>query len=340
MPDHVPPGARIDRAIDLLNGGRGDLAEAETRAILAADPDDAVAHAVLALALIVQRRGKAALAEAREAIRLDPEHLTCRQALTEAYMHLGDSRRAEAVARAALRADVWQPRFHELLAVSLLGRRAYGRARRRRAGAALAAAEAGLSLDPSHPGCNTARAQALLRLGRLDEARAASAEALRLAPANSIAHAVRGVVELAGGDPMLGVAPLREALRLNPHDAFAQARLMPQDYRDAEATRLQACAWRPLVLGVFTLLAGAIAIAVVRLWLGDPGGWVAAALPLGWLFLVLLTQGLPRHRHPQAATVDLSAPGALTARERFWAKVSVLLWSIMSAASVATGFLP
>ena len=63
----------LERAVLLYQQSRHDLAEAELRQALAHDPQDAYAHALLALCLAAREKFDAAIAEARQAIHLAPD---------------------------------------------------------------------------------------------------------------------------------------------------------------------------------------------------------------------------------------------------------------------------
>ncbi len=317
-----------DLARELLHGGRADLVERVLRPVLAADPEDAEAHALLALAL--SSLGKPdAVREAREAMRLAPHDPVCLHALAEAHVWVTRGPAGEAAARAALAADPGHARLHGLLSVALLHRawRSY-RPEGPRA-EALRAAEAGLALDPGDLLCLLQRAQALLALGRVDEARAASAAALRERPDASGPHGVRGVVELASGQTEEARARLRDALRIRPDDTYAREYLTFLDgtRRDTVAVVLQAREWGTLVRVVMAVLALGAAVGIVR---GGP------ARALAFFPLVLLAGSIvvawwvPRGR--AELLEELRVPGALSATEQRWARRTVEMWVLAGVA--------
>ncbi|HEX8696438.1 MAG TPA: tetratricopeptide repeat protein [Longimicrobium sp.] len=326
---------RLALAIDLINGGRPDLAERELRRHLAREPEDAGAHGLLGVALAAQRKGAEALAAAEEGARLEPGHPWVLQAFAEAHVRLGRGRRAEAAAREALALHPLVPYFHALLARALLVRswlRPFSRALNEEA---LRAAEAGLALDPVNVECMLQRAQALVRLGRVEEARRASEAALRLSPEKAAPHAVHGVVELASGSRERGRARLREALRLDPADPFARVRLElsgDPPLRDFAVLVLQAQDWKVPLGAVFAVLLATTCVALAR---PAPGEFPWLPLvPLGYVLLPLLILGptYARHRH---LLTDLREPGALQPRERFWARARIVLWAVFGLGSAA-----
>lgn len=219
---------RLDLARQLIDGGRADLAERELRRHIAAHPDDGGAHALLAMALISLRRGDEALASAREAARLAPLHPATVRALAEVYVRL-ERPEGESAVRQALALYPDEPRYHALLAAALMQRAARSSRAARLNRDALRAAEAGLSLDPGDSECLLQRAQALLHLGRIADARAASLAALQAAPEQAASHVVHGSVELAAGNRKVAVRALKEALRADPHDQQAQQLLRRGD---------------------------------------------------------------------------------------------------------------
>ena len=75
--------AWLQRAVTLLGRGDGSGAVEAMREVLGRDPDDAHAHAILALALVVARRLHAAEHEARLALQLAPDTAIAHRAMGE-----------------------------------------------------------------------------------------------------------------------------------------------------------------------------------------------------------------------------------------------------------------
>ena len=297
----------LSLARELVDGGRGDLAERELRALLARAPERGEAHALLAMALIHQQKRAEALAAAREAVRLAPLHPWALQAMAVVQVRSGRRAPAERAARQALAVVPHEPVFHALLSAALLNRawaRPLGRAIREEA---LRAAEAGLALDPGHAECLRMRAQALAQLGRVSEAREAARAALRTAPGDAASHAVHGVVEIAAGNAPAGRTHLREALRIHPNDPFTLARLGVGD----ENVRMLVGVALQVERIPGALLAGGLLLAAgVGAW-----GWMAGtrwSVAAGMLAIAagLLPAVWARRRRPDLVE-DLRAPGAL-----------------------------
>jgi tetratricopeptide (TPR) repeat protein len=97
---------------------------------------------------------------------------------------------------------------------------------KRRYHEALSLAEAGLKLDPQDDGCARARARALLRLDRADEARGYLQLLLAREPESSLSQAQLGWTALQQGDRKTAVLAFREALRMEPELEWARQGLL------------------------------------------------------------------------------------------------------------------
>jgi Tfp pilus assembly protein PilF len=205
----------LDHAVVLFEQGRHDLAEAKLRQSLAADPDSAFAHMLLAHCLCARERWDEATAEAHEAIRCAPALPSGHAVLARALLGRNRFDEAEASVREAIQLDPEQPSHFALLARTFLGRRDWTRA--------LAAAEAGLAFDPEDTDCLNLRATALVQLGRRAEAAATIAGALAREPDDPHTHANQGWACLHEGDRARALEHFREALRLDPDMKYARA---------------------------------------------------------------------------------------------------------------------
>jgi Tfp pilus assembly protein PilF len=203
------------RAMLLYDQGRYDLAEEQTRHWLLDDPDDAHAHALLALCLLKRQDWGQSLREVTEAVRLGPDM---------AYTHyvaghvlLAADRHAQALnaATIAIRLDSGIPAHHALVASIHLGKRRWRDA--------LSAAETGLAIDPEHVECNNARAMALVKLGRRDEAGSTMRRTLALDPEDAFSHTNQGWTLLHDRKPDEAMRHFREALRIDPSLDWARA---------------------------------------------------------------------------------------------------------------------
>ncbi len=192
----------------LLQTRRYKDAESALRQALAAAPNDAHAHALLALALYYQDRNDEALRESRTAIGLAPD---ADYAYYVRALILLDQDRPDDALRAireALRLDPNDATYHAVVSRIHMRKREWK--------PALAAAEAGLQCDPEHVTCLNLRAMALVRMGRKVEAEAPLAAALARAPENALTHANHGWALLHADKVKEAFDAFREALRLDP----------------------------------------------------------------------------------------------------------------------------
>jgi putative PEP-CTERM system TPR-repeat lipoprotein len=185
-------------------------------ALLAATP----AHASMERARAAQARGdlRAAQIEYRNAVRNSPNSAEARAALAQASLDVGDTDTAEKEARAALE------RGYDRAAGTALLLRAYlGRGRNQ-----------DLLRDFPAPDAQTppavaaqilaGRANALLSLDRRDEARAAIAEALRLAPNAAEPHLAAARMALVDNNRAAAIAAVDQALAVAPSNIEALLR--------------------------------------------------------------------------------------------------------------------
>jgi len=87
---------------------------------------------------------------------------------------------------------------------------------------ALDAANQGLALEAEDVSLLNLRAQALIKLNRQDAAQETVDDALHRNPENSYSHANKGYSQLHAGDLDASLAQFKEALRLDPTNAFAR----------------------------------------------------------------------------------------------------------------------
>ena len=207
--------ASYERALILHDQRRYADAETELKQVLAAEPDNAHAHAMLAQCLAERGELVAANAEADQAVGLAPHfafgHYVRARVLTDRRRY----EEARPAIREALRLESFNPSFYAALARIEMEQRRWP--------AALDAAENGLSIDPDHAPCLNLRAMALVHLGRKNEAAQTIDGALERDPHNAVTHANQGWTLLHQGDHKKALEHFRESLRLNPELEWAKA---------------------------------------------------------------------------------------------------------------------
>jgi adenylate cyclase len=173
---------------------------------VAVDPRDAASHAALAACDGFMGRPADAIARAQLAIDLNPNFTWAHGNLGLALTFSGRGEEAVAPFNEALRLSPRDPfnfAWHYLLAFALFVAGRYEEA--------LHTAETSLRENASVPGAYRVRAASLSELGRIDEARSALADFLRLAPDATVAS-TRAQVPLKGpGDLDRYVAALKRA---------------------------------------------------------------------------------------------------------------------------------
>ena len=177
------------------------------RQALTNEPDDALAHALLALALAHLEQGKDAVDAGRRAVALAPELSFAHYALGWALLERAELNAAERSAQEALRLE---PDSHGYALLAQIY------VRRKRWAEAIKAAEQGLQIEPEHPGCANLRALSLGALGRTDVAAALVNDVLALDPDDAFGLTNRGWLMLRQSRPREALESFREALRLDP----------------------------------------------------------------------------------------------------------------------------
>ncbi len=205
----------MERGSLLYRTGRHELAEREFMSVLATEPQNALAHAMVGLCLLHRERFDEAADEARQAIGLRPDWDVGYATLAAVLLARRQYPQAAAAIDRAIGLDPFDPDHRATLAAVRL--------QQRRWADALAAADAGLAADPRHPGCVNARGQALVQLGRRDEASVTLTGALARDPHSAATHANQGWALLHAGDHRAALEHFREALRIDPELAWAKA---------------------------------------------------------------------------------------------------------------------
>jgi tetratricopeptide (TPR) repeat protein len=190
-------------------------AEREFRADLSREPDHAMGHAMLALALAAQGKFRDGEAEARLAIAIDPQLAFGFYVLAVCLHDLQQYDAARSMILEAIRLDSGDPRHFSLLALIEFQRKDWK--------AAIAAADRGLEIDPQCANCLVRRAQAEAQMGDSRGAMLDAEAALRQDPEAPLTHSTLGWALICNSRPHEAVSEFLEALRLDPH--FAPARL-------------------------------------------------------------------------------------------------------------------
>ena len=207
----------FDRALALCDLGRLEDAEEALRDALREEPDDPLAHGILALVLLDLDRDDEALQAASTTIALAPDFPLGHTARAQALLSLGRFDEAETSANEAIRLDPEDAGPWVLLAGACLGRQRWADA--------ISAADKALSLDPESEMARGLRAVALAMAGEGPDWREAAEGTLAVAPDSALAHAFSGQAHLLRGGEREAADRFREALRLDPENEFAQAGL-------------------------------------------------------------------------------------------------------------------
>ena len=207
-------GAAYQKAMLLYAHRRYADAEVEFANALAENPRDELALSHLALCLAKQRKLRRAAEVAELAIEAAPESSFPRYVSAVVQYDLGDLPRANRLIRQAIKLSPLNADYFALLALS--------EPRLRNPRGALQWAEEGLRLDPTQKDCGIARAEALIDLGRSEEAAESLSTYLADDPELPNAHAARGWALLSACRPRAALPHFREALRLDPNFGFAR----------------------------------------------------------------------------------------------------------------------
>jgi len=206
--------AAMQRAMILHDQHRYADAERELKQVLATDPHNAHAHALLGLCLVEQRQYKEATAEAEQAVGLEPADAFGHYVHAKVLAERNHTKAARAAIKEALRLESYNPGYYAMLASIEFAERQWP--------AALEAAENGLAIQADHAGCVNLRAMALVQLGRKDEAGATIRGALERDPHNAVTHANQGWQMLHLGQHKQALIHFREALRIDPELDWAR----------------------------------------------------------------------------------------------------------------------
>lgn len=182
---------------------------------LAGEPDNAYAHAMLALCLAEQKRYGEASEEAGRAVTLSPDLSFAHYVMAKIFHDRNRYDESLVAIAEAIRQEPYDPNYHGLEAAIHLERGKWAMA--------LVSAERGLETEPDHDVCTNLRAMSLVKLGRRDEASVTIEGALQRDPEDAFAHANQGWAMLNRSQPKEAIEHFREALRLDPTLEWARA---------------------------------------------------------------------------------------------------------------------
>jgi predicted Zn-dependent protease len=210
--------ADLDKALQLYNLQKYDLALREINELLGTEPRNARAIALRSHIFMEQNKPADALSSALEAVSLDPEDDYLHYVLCLAYIEVDKDHDAERVITEAIRLDPGRPHYYELLAAIKCDFKKYKEG--------LEICRKGLSIDPQHKGCLRVQARILAKMGQNKEAYSSIRQAMQKDPENVQTLASSGWVHLESGDHKQALEDFKEALRLQPGYEHAREGLL------------------------------------------------------------------------------------------------------------------
>ena len=205
----------FERARLLISQGRRKDAIEPLRHVLAAAPNDGLAHAWLGYCLVEDRdRIDEATREVEQGVHLAPDDPVVYQLLAVVRIARNETDQAMEAIDQAIRLDPTAASAYATKSLLLSDQERWD--------AMLETSETGLQFDPEDEQLLAYRAFALERLGRIEDSLRQADEAVARAPDSADAHASRGWALLQQGKVREAQEAFREALRLDPNDAFAR----------------------------------------------------------------------------------------------------------------------
>ena len=207
----------LDQARLLLDQGRPKDAEIKIKQFLQQDPDNDYALSLLTRCLYDRRQFDEGIAVIRNAISLSPEESFYYYLKGFGHYQKDDSVAAIDNLGKAIQLNPYHAEYYGLLAFVLLGTKNFE--------GALAKANEGLAIEADSITCLNARAMALNKLKKTDEAIATMQNALAQDPDSEFTHTTIGWNLLERGRHREAATHFREALRINPVAQNAQGGL-------------------------------------------------------------------------------------------------------------------
>ncbi len=205
---------RIARAQLLLSQRRADMAEKELGQALAEEPNDPLAHALMALALTERERWDRATNHARQAILAAPDVAFPHYSMAIVCARRHQFKEATEAIQTAIGLEPLDPDYHELLGKIHASKHEWKEA--------LECAKQALACDPEHLDARNLKTLALRNLGQSDEAQTEMLATLAEDPDNAWTHANLGWQYLEKKDTKQAMHHFREALRIEPELEWAR----------------------------------------------------------------------------------------------------------------------
>jgi tetratricopeptide (TPR) repeat protein len=229
----------------LFQQGRYPEAEQPLKNALSEDPESTTAMSMLAMCLSENKKINEALDLAQQAVGREPDEYYCHFALGHVLLDMKRYKDASIPAREAIRLEPDETGNYSLLASIHLFQSRWNDV--------LDVTELGLRIDAEDENLNNLRAQALVKLGRQEEAGLTLDANLQRRPDNAATHANKGWALLHEGNPEQAMEHFREALRLDPDMEYARQGII-------QALRARHFIYRPLLsyfLWMSTMSSGA-----------------------------------------------------------------------------------
>jgi Tfp pilus assembly protein PilF len=204
----------LQRATLLFEQHRFADAEQALALALGEEPENMLAHGLMALCLLRREAFGEATEHAEQAVAAAPDNAWPHGVLASVWLLRHDLSKAQAAAEQALALDPSSAERHVLL-----GRIYFVQSQWQRA---LEEAFAALAQDPESVDALNLKAECFRKLGKGDLAGSQLQAALAVDPENSETHASLGWLALQQGDRRKAKEHFREALRLDPNSEWAR----------------------------------------------------------------------------------------------------------------------
>ncbi len=205
----------IQRATLLIEHRRYSEAERELRLLLASEPNNPYALALIGLCKMQEEKYDEAIAYIKQGLGQQPDNPYFLYLMGLAHFNKQDTREALKFIESAISFDPHNDEYYGAVASIKLYEKKWEEA--------LTFANRGLQANPENLSCLNARSTALLKLDRKEESYETIKEALHNDPHNAHTHANLGWGLLEKGDHVRALESFRESLKLDPNNANAKA---------------------------------------------------------------------------------------------------------------------